>query len=234
MRAAEAGTERSTSPSAHAVVVVEPLAVVRAGLVRTIAADRDLEVMGDAANAEEALALLERTGGTGVVILVATGLSGDRDAFWLIRAIRERFSSHVILGLGAEADPPVISRALFVGADGFIDKAMEVDRFTSAILRAAAGDVVIAGPAAGEVGRIADGIERRRTTAFRLTDREREVLTVAAEGLTAREIADRLGVSERTVTTHLARIYGKLGVTTRLGALRVAARSGLVSLGLDG
>ena len=55
----------------------------------------------------------------------------------------------------------------------------------------------------------------------------------AAEGLTAREIADRLGVRERTVTTHLARIYGKLGVGNRLAALRLAARSGLVSISQD-
>jgi DNA-binding CsgD family transcriptional regulator len=64
-----------------------------------------------------------------------------------------------------------------------------------------------------------------------LTERERQVLMVAAEGLTARQIADRLGVRERTVTTHLGRIYGKLGVGTRLGAVRAAASSGLVTVG---
>jgi DNA-binding CsgD family transcriptional regulator len=54
---------------------------------------------------------------------------------------------------------------------------------------------------------------------------------VAAEGLTAREIADRLGVRERTVTTHLARIYGKLGVGNRLAAIQTATRSGIVTVG---
>ena len=54
---------------------------------------------------------------------------------------------------------------------------------------------------------------------------------MAAEGLTAREIATRLGVRERTVTTHLARIYGKLGVGSRLAAIRLAAQSGLVTVG---
>ncbi len=78
---------------------------------------------------------------------------------------------------------------------------------------------------------IADGIERRRELDVRLTEREREVLTVAAEGLTAREMATRLGVRERTVTTHLGRIYGKLGVGSRLAAVRLAARSGLVTVG---
>jgi DNA-binding NarL/FixJ family response regulator len=57
------------------------------------------------------------------------------------------------------------------------------------------------------------------------------VLSVAAEGLTAKQIASRLGVRERTITTHLGRIYGKLGVGTRVAAIRVAAQNGLVSVG---
>jgi DNA-binding NarL/FixJ family response regulator len=165
------------------------------------------------------------------VILVAMGLAGEQDAYWLIRALRERFPGHVILGLGTNADPQVVSRALFVGADGFLDKNLELEEFLASIHRAAEQEVVIAGPAAASVGQIAEGIERRRSAGFRLTLREREVLAIAAEGLTAREIAARLGVRERTVTTHLARIYGKLGVGNRLAALRLAARSGLVSIG---
>jgi DNA-binding NarL/FixJ family response regulator len=79
------------------------------------------------------------------------------------------------------------------------------------------------------VGAIADGIERRRLVETALTDRERDVLRVAAEGLTARQIASRLGMRERTVTTHLSRIYGKLGVGTRVAAVRLATDAGLVS-----
>jgi DNA-binding NarL/FixJ family response regulator len=213
------------------VVVVEPFAVVRAGLVRTIDDAPGLQVLGDAGSADAAIAVLDGIGRSGVVVLVALGLAGDRDAFWLIRALRERFPAHVILGLGANADPQVVSRALFVGADGFLDKNLDLEEFLVGIQRAAEHEVVIAGPAAAAVGQIAEGIELRRNAGSRLTHREREVLAIAAEGITAREIAARLGVRERTVTTHLARIYGKLGVTSRLGALRVAARSGLVSIG---
>ena len=81
------------------------------------------------------------------------------------------------------------------------------------------------------MGEIAEGIERSRDAEVRLTEREREVLAIAAQGLTAREMAFRLGVRERTITTHLARIYGKLGVGNRLSAIRLAAQSGLVSVG---
>jgi DNA-binding CsgD family transcriptional regulator len=81
------------------------------------------------------------------------------------------------------------------------------------------------------VGAIAESIERRQLVETTLTDREREVLMIAAEGLTARQIASRLGVRERTVTTHLTRIYSKLGVGTRLAAIRLATDAGLVSVG---
>jgi DNA-binding NarL/FixJ family response regulator len=220
-------------PDRLGVVVVEPFPVVRAGLVATIAATPGLEVLGEASSADEALEAAAGARGTRVlvVVLVAIGLAGERDAFWLIRAMRERFPGYVILALGANTDPQSVSRALFVGADGFVDKNMEVEEFVGAIRGAGDHEVVIAGPAASSVGKIAEGIERRRSAGFRLTRREREVLEVAAEGLTAREIAERLGVRERTVTTHLARIYGKLGVGNRLAALRVAARSGLVTMG---
>lgn len=213
------------------VVVVEPFAVVRAGLVRTIDDAAGFRVLAEAGDADDATSVLARVAGSSAVVLVAMSLVGEHDAHWLIRTIRERFPGLVILAVGANADPQVVSRALFVGADGFLDKSLEVEEFLDGIRKAAEKEVVIAGPAASSVGQIAEGIERRRSSGFRLTEREREVLSVAAEGLTAKEIADRLGVRERTVTTHLARIYGKLGVTSRLAALRVAARSGLVSIG---
>lgn len=92
--------------------------------------------------------------------------------------------------------------------------------------------MVLIGPPAEWVGEIARGLERRRDVEIALTEREREVLKVAAEGLTAREIGERLGVRERTVTTHLGRIYTKLGVGTRIAAIRVATVSGLVTAGL--
>jgi two-component system response regulator DevR len=213
------------------VVVVDPFPVVRAGLVSTIDADPGLEVVAHVAGSEEALDAVGHVRRNRVVVLVAMGLAGDKDSFWLIRTLRDLFPAHAILGLGANADPHVVSRALFVGADGFVDKNIELGAFLAAVRSAGEGEMVIAGPAAASVGKIAEGIERRRNVGLHLTKREREVLEIAAEGLTAREIAERLGVRERTVTTHLARIYGKLGVGNRLAALRMAARSGLVSIG---
>ena len=213
------------------VIVIDPLPVVRAGLALLIDDRPDMEVLVEAGTADEGLAAIQRVRRSMVVVLVGLGLTGDHDAYWLIRTLRERFPSHAILGCGANADPTAISRALFVGADGFVDKNIDPVEFLQALRSASHGEMVLATPASSSVGEIVEGIDRRREVEVKLTDREREVLVVAAEGLTARQIATRLGVRERTVTTHLARIYGKLGVGNRLGAIRMAARSGLVSVG---
>jgi DNA-binding NarL/FixJ family response regulator len=213
------------------VVIVEPLPVVRAGLALLIDGADDLEVLaevGDADQGEAAIAKLRRVR---TVALVSLSILGDHDAAWLIRTLRERYPRHVVLAQGADAEPTAISRCLFVGADGYVDKNVPPEAFLNAIRQAGANEMVLVGPGLDELGRIADGIDANREVHVRLTEREREVLTVAAEGLTARQIARRLGVQERTVTTHLGRIYGKLGVGNRLAAIRLAARSGLVSVG---
>lgn len=213
------------------VVVVDPLPVVRAGLTMLIEDRPDMEVLAETGGADEGLEIVSRVRRTRVVVLVGLGIAGEHDAFWLIRTLRERFPAHAVLGCGANADATTVSRALFMGADGFVDKSIDPVEFLQSLRRAADREMVLAGPASVAVGQIADGIERRRDLDIRLTQREREVLSVAAEGLTAREIASRLGVRERTVTTHLARIYGKLGVGSRLAAIRLAARAGLVTVG---
>ena len=213
------------------VIIVDPLPVVRAGLSLLVDDRPDMEVLAEAGEAEEALLAITRVRRSRVVVLVGLGLEGEHDAPWLIRSLRERHPAHAILAMGANADPTSISRALFVGADGFVDKSIDPEHFLAAIRSVADHEMVSVGPPGDALGLIAEGIERRRDLDVRLTEREREVLTVAAEGLTARQIATRLGVRERTVTTHLGRIYGKLGVGSRLAAVRVAARSGLVSVG---
>ncbi len=213
------------------VVLVDPLPVVRAGVALLIDERPDMEVLAEAGQGLEGLDLLSRVRRSRVVVLVGLGLEGDHDASWLIRTCRERFPSHALLAMGANADPTTVSRALFVGADGYVDKNCDPPEFLLAIRKVADREMVLQGPAASSVGEIAESIELRRDMDLRLTGREREVLAIAAEGLTARQIATRLGVRERTVTTHLARIYGKLGVGNRLAAVRMAARSGLVTVG---
>jgi DNA-binding NarL/FixJ family response regulator len=211
------------------VIVVEPLAVVRAGLQLLIDREPDLEVLAAAGDADEALRAISRSRRSRVIVLVALGLDGEHDAAWLIREVRGRFPTHAILAVGSDADAAGISRALFVGADGFVDKEVEPEVFIGSIRQVRERETVLVGPPPIAIGLIAERIEQHRDLDAMLTPREREVLAVAAEGLTAKEMAVRLGVRERTVTTHLGRIYAKLGVGGRLAAVQLAARSGLVN-----
>jgi DNA-binding NarL/FixJ family response regulator len=214
------------------VIVVDPLPVVRAGLALMIDGRPDFDVLAEAGTADEALDAIRRIRRSNVSVLLGLGLDGEHDSYWLIRTIRDRFPGVSVLACGANADPLSISRALFSGADGFLDKSSDPVEFIQSLQKGAAGEMVLVGPPTEWVGAIADGIERRRLVESALTDREREVLMVAAEGLTARQIATRLGVRERTVTTHLSRIYHKLGVGTRIAAIRLATDAGLVSAGM--
>jgi DNA-binding NarL/FixJ family response regulator len=135
-----------------------------------------------------------------------------------------------ILACGANADDLTVSQALFTGADGFVSKDVEPEAFVHAVRRAAEGHLVLEGVPDSWVMQIADNVERAASTEPVLTQREAEVLAVAAEGLTARQIGHRLGVRERTVTTHLGRIYRKLGASGRIAALTAASEFGVLAL----
>jgi DNA-binding NarL/FixJ family response regulator len=205
--------------------------VIRTGLRLLLSTEPDMEILGEAGGADEAMELMRRIRRRNqVVVLVGLGLDGEHDAYWLIRSIRTMFPTMAILASGMNADGMTVSRALFMGADGFIDKGTQSSEFVHSIREAAAGRVVLSGVPLDSFGEVVDGLQRHGLTEPVLTSRELEVISVAAQGLTAREIGNRLGVRERTVTTHLGRIYKKLGCRTRVSAVAVAQRSGLLTL----
>ena len=228
---ASLSTSRKPEPGAlrerRAVIVVDPLPVVRAGLSMLLASRPGFEVVAGVGTAADALAALE--GVPTACVLVGLGLEGPNDAYWLTETIRDRFPNATVIALGSRSDTMTISRALLSGAGAFVDKTVEPDEFLDSMDLAVAGEMVLAGPPSEWVGAIAGGLDQATRPGGPLTFRERQVLSVAAEGLTSREIADRLGVRERTVTTHLSRIYGKLGVRSRVAALRSATTAGLIS-----
>ena len=214
-----------------AVVLVDPMPVLRAGLGLLISAQPDMEMVAGVSSADEASQAIQRLRTKkDVVVVISLDLQGERDSSWLIRSIREKFPSLPVLVSGSNVDEMTISRALFVGADGFVDRRAEPQEFLQALRMAAEGEMVLQGMPPTWLGPIVDGLHEQRDGSAVLTDREREVLATAAEGLTARQIGTRLGVSERTVTTHLGRIYKKLGAGSRVAAIATATRSGLVTV----
>lgn len=217
-------------PRSVGVVIVEPVGIVRASLRMLFAAEPDVLVLGEADNAEDGLEVVASLPNvTGVVVLVGLEFDGEHDSFWLIRSIRDRSPQLVILATGTDFDHHAISLGLFAGADGFVHKNSSPERFIEATRRASKGELVLEGLPRGALGTVVGEIERRRESPV-LTEREQSVLIAAADGLTAREIGRRLGVCERTVTTHLNHIYRKLGASGRVAALAEAWRMGVLAI----
>jgi DNA-binding NarL/FixJ family response regulator len=212
------------------VLIVDPSPIVAEAISLLLDAQPDMDVVIRAQGAEDLLAGLKGTRGPGMVALVAMELTGERDAYWLIHALREQHPSVRIAAFGTVLDRISISRALFVGADGFIDKRANPIQLLDAIRQITTGHMVLAGVPRDWLGPIASGIERHEDGPAVLTQREKEILTVAAEGLTAKEIGFSMGLAERTVTTHLANIYAKLGVGTRVSAVMKATNMGLINI----
>ena len=210
------------------VVIVEPVAIVRTGLRSLFAAAPSFEVLGDTDAAAHVLRIVESlTSHLRVAVFVSLELDGDACA--LMRSIRDRWPNLLILATGTDLNNGAISQALFSGADGFVHRNSPPERYVEAASRAVAGELVLEGLPRGALGTIVDEIDQRRT-ASTLTEREQMVLVAAADGLTAREIGRRLGVRERTITSHLNNIYRKLGANGRVAALSTAWRMGMISL----
>jgi len=216
-------------PRTVGVLIVEPIGIVRSSLRIVFASEPDVEVLGDAGTVADGLELVRRAQRhKDAVVLVGLEFLGEHDSFSLIRTIRSEFPSMMVLATGTDLNQRAVSRALFVGADGFIHKNSEPERFVEAARRAARGELVLEGLPRGALGEIVEGIDAQRNAPSILTERELGVLIAAGEGLTAREIARRLGMAERTVTTHLNHIYRKLGVSGRVAALSVASQMGII------
>src|SRR5438093_6119597 len=155
--------------------------MVRAGLDLLLSSAPGLTVLVEAGDAAEGLEAIKRLRShRKIVVLAGLELTGERDAFWLVRAIREEFPSIMVLVTGTDLDRVAISRALFVGADGFVHKNSPPDRFVDAIRRAAGSEIVLEGLPRGALGKIVEGFDRHMSGASLLTVREVEVLAVAA------------------------------------------------------
>ncbi len=139
-----------------------------------------------------------------------------------------------VLVLSDHVDGDLVLRALRLGARGYVTKAEGLRGLAGTIRRVLAGERVMAPglhqDAVLALGRMARRAREGSEVAAGLTSRERQVLELLSEGHTMRQIATRLGISPRTVETHVAKLYRKLGVTTRVQAVSRAATLGLVEL----
>ncbi|MFE0807118.1 response regulator [Streptomyces sp. NPDC058794] len=217
-------------PAPVRILVCDDHVVVRAGLLALLDSAPGIEVVGEAGTGEEALALAARLAPDVVLmdLQLGAGIDGVETTRRLTAAPAAAApptgSGHVphVLVLTTYDTDADITRAIEAGATGYLLKAERPEELFAAIHAAAQGRTTLSGPVAGRV------MANMRSPRPSLTDRERDILAQLATGLGNREIARALFISEATVKTHLRRIYDKLGVDTRAGAVAVAKEQRLL------
>jgi DNA-binding NarL/FixJ family response regulator len=200
------------------LLIADDHPVVRDGLRGMVASEPDLEVVGEAGDGLEALALVPRVRpDVALVDLRMPALDGVAT----IRALRERHPEVRVLVLTTfDTERDVVS-AIEAGATGYLLKDAPRAELFRAVRAAARGETVLATRLVGQL---------REPAAQPLTQRELQVLELVARGATNREVAARLQVSEATVKTHLVHAFGKLGVSDRTAAVTTALERRLIRL----
>lgn len=187
--------------------------------------------MAEAANAEEADAATADSAPD--VIVLDMDLPGG-DSLELLERLRTGGFQGPVLAIADRVDGPRVLDALRLDVRGYLSKADGLWTLGETLRRIAAGERVVAADAdraaVAELGRFARAAREGSRVHTTLTTREREILVLLAEGLTTHQIGRRLGISPRTVETHVAKLYRKLAVRTRIQAMAKAASLGLIDL----
>jgi len=218
-------TPSQTDPARIRVLLVDDHALVRAGIRSLLGSMADVEVVGEAASGEDALALTESTGPHVVLMDIAMkGLSGLEAA----ARIRDRHPSVRVVILSMHSGEEYVMQALRAGAAGFLLKDAATGELELALRSVIRGESWFS-PAVSR--QVVEGYVQRvggEPVSDVLTARQREVLRLVAAGKSTKEIAFVLKLSVKTVETHRAQIMERLGIRDVAGLVRYALRTGLV------
>lgn len=204
------------------VAIVEDHALVREGLRMILEGEPRIEIAGEAADADEAFALVERTRPD--VTLVDLTL-GDGDGIPLVRGLGVRYPGMRTVAVTMHRDGETVRQAFLAGAAGYVVKGASGAELIGAIRAVARGERYIHSAVAGVM--VADSLRWLRH-GQRLSPREREVLRLLASGRTAVDVGGVLGISAHTVRRHIANLMVKLGVRGRVALARYAIEHDLV------
>jgi DNA-binding NarL/FixJ family response regulator len=208
------------------VLLVDDHAVVREGLRNFLALQDGLEIVGEAGDGNEAIEQAQRL--TPDVILMDLVMPG-LDGIGAMRQLRVRSPASRVIVLTSFLEDERVLPAIQAGAAGYLLKNVAPSELARAIRAAHAGEAIIDPTAAARLVRaIADDARPRIEQPERLTRRERDVLELIARGQSNKRIALELGISEKTVKTHVGHLLAKLGVTDRTQAALLAVEEGLV------
>ena len=209
------------------VLLADDHAVLRAGLKALLDAEPDLEVVGEAGTGEEAIERVEQLRPHVVVMDLSMPGMGGLEA---TRAIAGRPDSPRVLVLTMHAEEDYLMPVLEAGGSGFVRKTSADEDLTRAI-RTVASDEVFLYPTSASL--LLRRYKVKQTTEeqdplLQLSERERDVLAMTAEGFSSREIGEKLFISPKTVDTYRARVMEKLELTHRSQLVRFALETGLL------
>jgi DNA-binding NarL/FixJ family response regulator len=221
MSLSEALSDSTTAAARRraSVLVVDDHALVRTGVANIISQEPDLQVVAEAANGQEAVEAYQQHRPDVTLLDLRMPVMEGVEAVRQIRAIDPAARVIVLTTYDTDED---IARALKAGAKAYILKDIAAAALIACIHDVLAGKTYLAPAAAAKLA--------ERVTQVQLTPRELAALRSLADGRSNKEIAAALDISERTVKTHLAHLFEKLGVTSRTEAIKVASRRGLVRL----
>jgi DNA-binding NarL/FixJ family response regulator len=191
------------------ILVVDDHRLVRAGLSTLLGSTTDLKVVGEAANGAEAVSVAQQHSPDVVLMDISMPVLDG------VAATRQIVAAHPhtrVVALTSFSDDRRVSEILAAGAVGYVLKDTEPDQLIAAIRAAASGQVPIDPRVAGAL------LPTRGTPADLLSEREAEVVRLAARGLANKQIGRELGIAERTVKVHLGNVFRRIGVSDRTSA----------------
>jgi len=209
------------------LLICDDHALFRAGMKAVLREQPALLVVGEAADGDAALAEVERLRPNVVLMDIAMP---RLDGFEATRRITQLHKEVKVLILTMYVEEQLVARCLDAGASGYVLKDVPVSQLADAIQSVARGERYLSFPAVDKIIDQRGRIAAVRTKYDLLTDREREVLKLLADGLSVKEVAARLGRSAKTAEVHKYNLMRKLGVHDRAGLVRYAIAHRLVRL----
>ena len=207
------------------VLVVDDHQMMAESLAAVLGSEADVEVVGVAATAAEGFDAATTL--TPDVVLMDFRLP-DGDGAGATEAIRQALPAVQVVMLSGYVDDATLSRAVNAGCAGFVHKTADVDTLLDAVRRADAGEPVFS---ADDLSRLVRHLhDDARPVGSDLTTRELEVLQLLAEGATTERLAEQLFISKHTARSHVRNILAKLDAHSKLEAVAIAARAGIVSI----